>query len=73
MSETLYLSSNVIRINSKQWWWNYWSQASDNSCGIGDTKSAKSRRESFIQAASQAIENHAKRHPSRPLHITKHQ
>ncbi|CAJ1953469.1 unnamed protein product [Cylindrotheca closterium] len=48
------LNVDCILEGMQQWWWN---------CESGVSK------ESFIQAASQAIEHHAKRHPSRPIHL----
>jgi hypothetical protein len=54
---------NSIQI--RQWWWN-WSCSSFKSANINNGSN-----EAFAQAATQAIEHHAERHPSRPLHITK--
>jgi len=51
------LNVDCVLEGMQQWWWN---------CSNNDGP-----KESFIQAASQAIEHHAKRHPARPLHIPK--
>jgi hypothetical protein len=40
----------------QQWWWNCKEEQNGG-------------KEAFIEAASQGIERHAKRHPSRPLHV----
>ena len=51
------LNVDCILEGMQQWWWN---------CEKNDLS-----KECFIQAASQAIDHHAKRHPSRPVHIAK--
>ncbi|KAG7336599.1 hypothetical protein IV203_014883 [Nitzschia inconspicua] len=51
------LNVDCILEGMQQWWWN---------CGNAEAVGSK---ENFIQAASQAINHHAQRHPSRPLHI----
>jgi hypothetical protein len=55
------LNVDCVLEGMQQWWWN------------SEDASAKVDRESFIKAASQAIDHHAKRHPSRPLHVTSRQ
>jgi hypothetical protein len=50
------LNVDCVLEGMQQWWWNSDADASE---------------ESFIQAASQAIQHHAKRHPSRPMHVFK--
>lgn len=57
------LNVDCVLEGMQQWWYN-WKNTSP-SC------SDSIKRETFIQAASQAIEHHVKRHPSRPLHIDK--
>lgn len=57
------LNVDCVLEGMQQWWWNW----KDTSSSCSDTV----KRETFIQAASQAIEHHVKRHPSRPLHIDK--
>jgi hypothetical protein len=52
------LNVDCVLEGMQQWWWN-----------CDDVKSVPNK-ERFIQAASQAIEHHAKRHPSRPLHLS---
>jgi hypothetical protein len=59
------LNVDCILEGTQQWWWN-WSCSSFKSANIN-----KGSNEAFAQAATQAIEHHAERHPSRPLHITK--
>jgi hypothetical protein len=66
------LNVDCVLEGMQQWWWN-WKQLNDISCSNDATVDIKVKRETFIQAASQAIEHHATRHPSRPLHIAKHQ
>ena len=55
------LNVDCVLEGMQQWWWNW----KDTSTTCSDTV----KRETFVQAASQAIEHHCKRHPSRPLHI----
>ena len=50
------LNVDCIMEGMQQWWWN---------CH----RMKQGSKEFFVQAASQAIDHHAKRHPSRPLHI----
>lgn len=64
------LNVDCVLEGMQQWWWN-WSHSSI-SCSNDAEANKRVKRETFIQAASQAIEHHAKRHPSRPLHIAKH-
>mmetsp|Transcript_30935 Transcript_30935/g.51483 ORF Transcript_30935/g.51483 Transcript_30935/m.51483 type:complete len:272 (+) Transcript_30935:304-1119(+) len=52
------LNVDCVLEGMQQWWW--------NSCD----EAIKDDKESFAQAAFQAIEHHAKRHPSRPLHLS---
>jgi len=59
------LNVDCVLEGMQQWWWN-WGKS------INKSSSDDAMRETFVQAAAQAIEHHAKRHPSRPLHITKH-
>jgi hypothetical protein len=51
------LNVDCVLEGMQQWWWN---------C-LASTEGDKNF---FVQAASQAIEHHAKRHPSRPLHMS---
>ena len=53
------LNVDCVLEGMQQWWWNCDEAAGD-----------KTDRECFVKAASQAIEHHAKRHPSRPLHLS---
>jgi hypothetical protein len=55
----------------QQWWWN-WGELTAAGNSTDASVDSKLRRETFVQGASQAIEHHVKRHPSRPLHIAKH-
>ena len=64
------LNVDCVLEGMQQWWWN-WYQLTANNRNNDGTGDLLVKRETFIQAASQAIEHHAKRHPSRPLHITK--
>ena len=57
------LNVDCVLEGMQQWWWNW----KDTSVTCSDDV----KRETFIQAASQAIEHHVTRHPSRPLHIDK--
>jgi hypothetical protein len=50
------LNVDCVLEGMQQWWWN---------CSA----MKPGGKEAFIHAASQAIERHARRHPSRPLHI----
>jgi len=65
------LNVDCVLEGMQQWWWN-WKQLTANSNSNDVTVDIEVKRETFIQAASQAIEHHAERHPSRPLHIAKH-
>lgn len=52
----------------QQWSWNW------DNCRItndNDTVETNSGNNAFMKAASQAIEHHVNRHPSRPIHVTK--
>jgi hypothetical protein len=51
------LNVDCVLEGMQQWWWNC-----DETIHGG--------KECFMQAASQAIDHHAKRHPSRPLHLS---
>jgi hypothetical protein len=51
------LNVDCVLEGMQQWWWN---------CAKSNGEGSK---ELFVQAASQAINHHAKRHPCRPLHI----
>lgn len=64
------LNVDCVMEGMQQWWWNWIDATSDTSNGVS-TVDRKSKKETFIQAATQAIEHHARRHPSRPLHIVK--
>ncbi len=57
------LNVDCVLEGMQQWWWNW----KDTTA----TCSQNVKRETFVQAASQAIEHHCERHPSRPLHIEK--
>lgn len=57
------LNVDCIMEGMQQWWWNYKDQAKN---AIGNHSDGK---EAFIQAALQAINHHAERHPSRPVHL----
>jgi len=57
------LNVDCVLEGMQQWWWNWKNTTATCSDNV--------KRETFIQAASQAIEHHCKRHPSRPLHIEK--
>ena len=65
------LNVDCILEGMQQWWWN-WNQLTPANSSNDVTVDIKVKKETFIQAASQAIEHHAERHPNRPLHITKH-
>ena len=56
------LNVDCILEGMQQWWWN----SDDIGCSTGD--SPLEHRETFMQAAAQAIQHHADRHPSRPVH-----
>ena len=56
------LNVDCILEGMQQWWWN----SDDISNSTGDSPSE--HREAFMQAAAQAIQHHADRHPSRPVH-----
>lgn len=58
------LNVDCIMEGMQQWWWNY---ALDKAATT--TISSTNNKEHFVHAASQAIQHHAERHPSRPLHI----
>jgi hypothetical protein len=66
------LNVDCILEGMQQWWWN-WNQLTPANSSNDVTVDLNVKKETFIQAASQAIEHHAKRHPNRPLHISKHQ
>jgi hypothetical protein len=54
------LNVDCILEGMQQWWWN---------CHGNSDNTNKLSKERFVQAASQAINHHVKRHPARPLHI----
>jgi len=55
------LNVDCILEGMQQWWWN----SDEISSTIIDPTI---HRETFLQAAAQAIQHHAERHPSRPIH-----
>jgi hypothetical protein len=52
------LNVDTILEGMQQWWWN----SAENTGVLG--------KERFIQASSDALERHARRHPSRPMHLS---
>ena len=52
------LNVDTILEGMQQWWWN----CAENSGVLG--------KERFIEASADALERHARRHPSRPMHIS---
>lgn len=54
------LNVDCILEGMQQWWW--------NSDSISTSDDPAACRETFLQAATQAIQHHAERHPSRPVH-----
>lgn len=65
------LNVDCVLEGMQQWWWNWKHVTARTSSNIVNLD-MKVKRETFIQAVSQAIEHHTIRHPSRPLHIVKH-
>lgn len=61
------LNVDCVLEGMQQWWWNTDNLLSDNPKQEHD---GKAHKEAFVQAASQAINHHAERHPSRPVHLT---
>lgn len=63
------LNVDCILEGMQQWWWNN-SQLEQKQRIIDEKVVARDvRRETFMQAASQAIQHHAERHPARPVHL----
>ncbi|KAL3912109.1 MAG: hypothetical protein SGARI_001321 [Bacillariaceae sp.] len=60
------LNVDCVLEGMQQWWWN----CNKTSSLENDDDDNVFDKECFLQAASQAIEHHAKRHPSRPLHLS---
>jgi hypothetical protein len=58
------LNVDCILEGTQQWWWN--NDRLQQNEGIEE---ANVQRETFVQAASQAIQHHAERHPSRPVRL----
>lgn len=60
------LNVDCIMEGMQQWWWN-----ENDLIHRKDPESVTDheRKESFAQAASQAINHHAQCHPSRPVHL----
>jgi hypothetical protein len=57
------LNVDCILEGMQQWWWN-----SDDVVVASKNDEPSVHRETFLQAAAQAIQHHAERHPSRPVH-----
>ncbi len=55
------LNVDCVLEGMQQWWW--------NNDKLKNVEDKIARNEAFIQAASQAINHHAERHPSRPVHL----
>lgn len=58
------LNVDCIMEGMQQWWWN----SGALNCVDSSSSSWQQQQETFIQAAGQAIQHHADRHPSRPIH-----
>jgi len=56
------LNVDCIMEGMQQWWWN----TDDNDATSTAPRMCK---ENFVQAASQALQHHAERHPRRPIHL----
>lgn len=71
------LNVDCIMEGMQQWWWNDDSSAitadDDEAPAKASTSNTTTKisrqRETFVHAAAQAIQHHAERHPSRPVHL----
>mmetsp|Transcript_17120 Transcript_17120/g.35358 ORF Transcript_17120/g.35358 Transcript_17120/m.35358 type:complete len:287 (-) Transcript_17120:306-1166(-) len=71
------LNVDCVLEGMQQWWWNranytrnvVHGSSSKESKSNDTTSMLLDNKETFVQAVAQAIEHHAQRHPSRPLHI----
>ena len=67
------LNVDCVLEGMQQWWWNIAKQEQQEEQGYPhqEGKTSKNYRKALLRAISQAIQHHAKRHPSRPVHLSK--